>query len=148
MYQPFPGLGNCRENFQEISGCTWDVLGRHMPSTLSISLQCPCNVPARYTAPCPQCVSSRPPSVPPTWPLMAQLPDRALPTPYHFCTIQATVPTTTNLPLPDQLPKTGSPSSVVPVPESKKLMTKIFRRLFRRSIKDPQRFFITPPGKK
>ena len=59
MYQPFPGLGNCREICQENSGCTWDVLGWHMPSTLCISLQCPCNVPARYTAPCPQCQSKQ-----------------------------------------------------------------------------------------
>jgi len=48
-------LGNLLGN----SGCTWDVLGQHMPSTLSISLQCPCSVPARYTAPCPQCQRRR-----------------------------------------------------------------------------------------
>ena len=32
-----------------------DVPGGHMHGTLSISLRCTCDVPARYTGPCPQC---------------------------------------------------------------------------------------------
>ena len=50
-----PGQGNCRKTGRENSECTWDVLGGYMLGTLSISLQCTCNVPAWYTGPCPQC---------------------------------------------------------------------------------------------
>jgi hypothetical protein len=42
------GLGN--------SECVCNVLGGFLVGTLSISLQCPCSVPAGDTAPCPQCV--------------------------------------------------------------------------------------------
>jgi len=49
-----PGQGNCREIGRENSGCTQDVLGGYMLGTLSISLRCTCDVPARYTGPCPQ----------------------------------------------------------------------------------------------
>ena len=50
------GWGNCREIGWENSGCTWDVPGRYMLGTLSISLQCTCNIPAQDTTPCPQCM--------------------------------------------------------------------------------------------
>jgi len=50
------GWGNCREMGWENSECTWDVPGEFVPGTLSISLQCTCDVPAQYTTPCPQCL--------------------------------------------------------------------------------------------
>ena len=45
----------CRETSWEHSEWTWDVLGGFLPGTLSMSLWCPCDVPAQDTTPCPQC---------------------------------------------------------------------------------------------
>ena len=50
-----PGQGNCRETGRGNSECTCGVPGGHMLGTLSISLQCTCDVPAQDTSPCPQC---------------------------------------------------------------------------------------------
>ena len=51
-----PGQGNCRNTGRENSECTCDVLGRYIHGTLSISLQCICDVLAWNTGPCPQCM--------------------------------------------------------------------------------------------
>ena len=59
VYWQCPGLGHCREIGLENSEHTCSVLGRYMVGTLSISLQCTCSVPVRYTTPCPQCAPSQ-----------------------------------------------------------------------------------------
>ena len=46
---------HCRETGWQHSKWTWDVLGGFLPSTLSMSLWCPCDVPAQATTPCSQC---------------------------------------------------------------------------------------------
>ena len=53
-----PDQGNCKEIGRENSRCSWDVLGGYMLGTLSISLQCTCDVLAWYAGPCPQCLET------------------------------------------------------------------------------------------
>jgi hypothetical protein len=55
MYQEFPHSGNCKENCRENSGCACSVLDGYNGVTLSMSLQCTCDVPGRNNGSCPQC---------------------------------------------------------------------------------------------
>ena len=51
----FPWWGNCKETSWEYSECTCNILGGYLAGTLSISLQCICDVPGGNTTPHPQC---------------------------------------------------------------------------------------------
>ena len=47
---------HCNEIGWENSKCACYIPGGNWVGSLSISLQCTCNVPARHTTPCPQCL--------------------------------------------------------------------------------------------